>query len=68
MLQKWFEDAHGQFWGRKPKSQDSEDFGNSYGKLPHQLWNIGKYGTCADAALTGIMPPPLMEHQVKSVN
>ncbi|KAK7257153.1 hypothetical protein RIF29_30921 [Crotalaria pallida] len=65
MLQKWFEEANAQFFGRKPKSQDSEDFGNSYGKLPHQLWNIGKYGTCADAALTGIMPPPLMEHQME---
>ena len=65
MLQKWFEEVHAQFWGQKPKSQDSEDFGNSYVKLPYQLWNIGKYGTCADAALTGIMPPPLMENQVK---
>ncbi|XP_019449206.1 PREDICTED: rab3 GTPase-activating protein non-catalytic subunit-like [Lupinus angustifolius] len=63
MLQKWFEEVQSQFWGQKPKSQDLEDFGNSYGMLPHQLWNIGKYGTCADATLTGIMPPPLMEHQ-----
>ncbi|KAE9620796.1 hypothetical protein Lal_00019655 [Lupinus albus] len=63
MLQKWFQEAHAQIWGQKPKSQDLEDFENSYGKLPHQLWNIGKYGTCADAALTGTMPPPLMEHQ-----
>ncbi|CAM8889522.1 unnamed protein product [Rhodiola kirilowii] len=28
-----------------------------------QLWNINKYGTCADAAITGVMPPPLMEVQ-----
>lgn len=65
MLQKWFEEAHDQFWNEKPKGQDSEDFENSQVKLPYQLWNIGKYGTCADAALSGIMPPPLMEQQVK---
>ncbi|GAU35745.1 hypothetical protein TSUD_370110, partial [Trifolium subterraneum] len=63
MLQKWFEDAHVQIWNQKQKGQDSEDFENSQVKLPFQLWNIGKYGTCADAAVTGIMPPPLMEQQ-----
>ncbi|XP_027355885.1 rab3 GTPase-activating protein non-catalytic subunit [Abrus precatorius] len=63
MLQKWFEEEHSRFWDKKPKSQDSEDFRNSDVKLPCQLWNIGKYGTCADAAITGIMPPPLMEQQ-----
>ncbi|TKY66419.1 Rab3 GTPase-activating protein non-catalytic subunit [Spatholobus suberectus] len=63
MLQKWFEEAHSRFWDQNPKSQDSEDFGNTDVKIPYQLWNIGKYGTCADAAITGIMPPPLMEQQ-----
>ncbi|KAK7313146.1 hypothetical protein VNO77_37602 [Canavalia gladiata] len=63
MLQKWFEEAHSRFWDKKSKSQGSEDFGDSDVKLPFQLWNIGKYGTCADAAITGIMPPPLMEQQ-----
>ncbi|KEH19569.1 putative WD40/YVTN repeat-like-containing domain, rab3-GAP regulatory subunit [Medicago truncatula] len=63
MLQKWFEEAHAQLWNQKQKGQDSEDFDNSQQKLPYQLWNIGKYGTCADAAITGIMPPPLMEQQ-----
>jgi hypothetical protein len=66
MLQKWFEEANVQIWNQKQKGQqDSEDFENSQEKLPFQLWNIGKYGTCADAAITGIMPPPLMEQQVK---
>ena len=65
MLQKWFEESNAQFWDQKPKMQD-EDYGNSYGKLPYQLWNVSKYGTCADAAITGIMPPPLMELQVIS--
>ncbi|KAK2355279.1 hypothetical protein P8452_75435 [Trifolium repens] len=63
MLQKWFEEAHVQIWNQKQKGQDSEDFENSQEKLPFQLWNIGKYGTCADAAITGIMPPPLIEQQ-----
>ena len=68
MLQQWFEEAHSRFWDQKPKSQDSEDFGNTDVKIPYQLWNIGKNGTCSDAAITGIMPPPLMEQQVNSLN
>ncbi|XP_004516083.1 uncharacterized protein [Cicer arietinum] len=63
MLLKWFDEAHAEFWNQKQKGQNSEDFENSQVKLPYQLWNIGKYGTCADAAVTGIMPPPLMEQQ-----
>ncbi|XP_014520670.1 rab3 GTPase-activating protein non-catalytic subunit [Vigna radiata var. radiata] len=63
MLQKWFEEAQSRFWDEKPRSQDSEDFGNTDVKIPYQLWNIGKNGTCSDAAITGIMPPPLMEQQ-----
>ncbi|KAI4333566.1 hypothetical protein L6164_018354 [Bauhinia variegata] len=63
MLLKWFEETHAHFWGLKPKRQGSEDFGNSHEKLPYQLWNVSKYGNCADAAITGIMPPPLIEVQ-----
>ncbi|KAH9778995.1 hypothetical protein WN944_014261 [Citrus x changshan-huyou] len=48
---------------QKPKQRDSEDLENSYERLPHQLWNVSKYGPCADAAITGLMPPPLMEVQ-----
>ncbi|KAI5427229.1 uncharacterized protein LOC127130493 [Lathyrus oleraceus] len=65
MLQKWFEEAKPQFRNQKQKNQDSEDFEISQVKLPFPLWNIGKYGTCVDATITGIMPPPLMEHQVR---
>lgn len=65
MLQKWFEESQSQLWNQKPKREDSEDFEHSHVKLPYQVWNVGKYGTCADAAITGIMPPPLMEQQVK---
>ncbi|KAH0986520.1 hypothetical protein GBA52_013697 [Prunus armeniaca] len=52
-----------QFWDPNPRKRSSDDFGRSYGKLPYQLWSVSKYGTCADAAITGIMPPPLMEIQ-----
>lgn len=67
MLQKWFEETQGHYWGQTPKGQDLEDFGSSREKLLYQLWNVGKYGNCVDAAITGIMPPPLMEAQVKTL-
>ncbi|KAL5564551.1 hypothetical protein UlMin_027715 [Ulmus minor] len=60
-LQQWFQDKSSRFWDKKPRKQDSDDFGNSYGRLPYQLWNVSKYGTCNDAAICGIMPPPLIE-------
>ncbi|RVW43016.1 Rab3 GTPase-activating protein non-catalytic subunit [Vitis vinifera] len=66
MLQRWFQDTHSQFWDEKPKRRDQEDSEKSYGRLPYQLWNVSKYGPCADAAITGTMPPPLMELQVSS--
>ncbi|KAM5586259.1 hypothetical protein ABKV19_005255 [Rosa sericea] len=59
-LQQWFQETQSQFWDRNRRS---DDLGNSYGKLPYQLWSVSKYGSCADAAITGIMPPPLMEIQ-----
>ncbi|KAK6230732.1 hypothetical protein QUC31_002250, partial [Theobroma cacao] len=62
MLQRWFQETHSLFWDQKPK-KDSEDIGNSFGRLPYQLWNVNKYGTCVDAAITGIMPLLLMELQ-----
>lgn len=42
-----------------------EDSENSFEKFAYQVWNVNKYGACADAAITGVMPPPLMELQVK---
>eukprot|EP01018_Ginkgo_biloba_P004820 Gb_20476 [translate_table: standard] len=42
---------------------DPEGSDHFYGKLQYQLWSISKSGPCTDAAITGIMPPPLMEHQ-----
>uniref|UniRef100_A0A2P2JIC8 Rab3 GTPase-activating protein non-catalytic subunit n=1 Tax=Rhizophora mucronata TaxID=61149 RepID=A0A2P2JIC8_RHIMU len=63
MLQEWFQETHARFWDEQPTKRDLDDLGNSYKRLPYQLWNVGKYGSCADAAITGIMPPPLMEVQ-----
>ena len=61
MLKRWFQETHSQFWNQKTDPDETE---HSYGRLPYQLWNVSKYGSCADAAITGIMPPPLMELQV----
>ncbi|CAK9134139.1 unnamed protein product [Ilex paraguariensis] len=63
MLQRWFKETRTDFWGQTSKRRDPEDSGSSFGRLPYQLWNVSKYGSCADAAITGIMPPPLMELQ-----
>ncbi|KAA3467752.1 rab3 GTPase-activating protein non-catalytic subunit isoform X2 [Gossypium australe] len=62
MLQRWFQETHSRFWDEK-SNKDSEDNGNSDDRLPYQIWNVNKYGSCVDAAITGIMPPPLMELQ-----
>ncbi|XP_057976125.1 uncharacterized protein LOC131163536 isoform X3 [Malania oleifera] len=55
MLQQWFQETHS--WDQKSRKRNLEDFR----RLPYQIWNVGKYGPCADAAITGVMPPPLME-------
>ncbi|PPS02564.1 hypothetical protein GOBAR_AA18115 [Gossypium barbadense] len=62
MLQRWFQETHSRFWDEK-SNKDSEDNGNFDDRLPYQIWNVNKYGSCVDAAITGIMPPPLMELQ-----
>lgn len=67
MLHQWFQETHTQFWDQKPKRRDLEGPETPYRKLPFQLWNVSKYGSCADAAITGIMPPPLMELQVQTM-
>ncbi|KAJ4948035.1 hypothetical protein NE237_031064 [Protea cynaroides] len=63
LLQQWFQEVRSQLWDQKLQKRDPEDPGSLYGKLQHQLWNVSKYGSCLDAAITGIMPPPLMELQ-----
>ncbi|KAL3508767.1 hypothetical protein ACH5RR_028168 [Cinchona calisaya] len=63
MLRRWFQARHSNFWDQTSNRRDPEESGTSFGRLPYQLWNVSKYGSCADAAITGIMPPPLMELQ-----
>lgn len=60
MLQRWFRERHSQFWDET----ESENSADTFGRLPYQLWNVNKYGSCVDAAITGLMPPPLLELQV----
>lgn len=65
MLQKWFQEKNSNFWDQKSKKGDpGEDAGSLHQRLPYQIWNVNKNGVCVDATITGIMPPPLLEHQV----
>ncbi|XP_011102213.1 rab3 GTPase-activating protein non-catalytic subunit-like [Sesamum indicum] len=64
LLRRWFQETDSKFWDQEfYDDANSEDSGNSAMSLPYQLWNVSKYGLCADAAITGVMPPPLMEIQ-----
>ncbi|XP_073313069.1 uncharacterized protein [Primulina huaijiensis] len=62
LLQRWFQGAHSRFWDQDSDDGSSED-SRTVTRLPYHLWNVSKYGLCADAAITGVMPPPLMEIQ-----
>lgn len=59
MLQRWFRERQSGFWDER----ESENSTDTFGRLPYQLWNVSKYGSCVDAAITGLMPPPLLELQ-----
>ncbi|KAK9088903.1 hypothetical protein Scep_027985 [Stephania cephalantha] len=63
LLQQWFQETESQFWDQRRQKREIDDMVYSYKRLPYQLWNVSKYGLCADAAITGVMPPPLMELQ-----
>ncbi|XP_051145692.1 uncharacterized protein LOC127261394 [Andrographis paniculata] len=63
LMQQWFQETQSQSWKTDSYDTISDDPGNSVASLPYQLWNVSKYGLCADAAITGVMPPPLMEIQ-----
>ncbi|GFP78669.1 rab3 GTPase-activating protein non-catalytic subunit [Phtheirospermum japonicum] len=63
MLQRWFHETDSQFWDQDSDDSFPEDYGTPISTLPYQIWNVSKYGLCADAAITGVMPPPLMEIQ-----
>ncbi|XP_022941015.1 rab3 GTPase-activating protein non-catalytic subunit-like [Cucurbita moschata] len=62
-LRKWFQESNARIWDPKSSSRDMEDSGNSFETLAYQVWNVSKYSACADAAIIGVMPPPLMELQ-----
>lgn len=64
LLQKWFQESRSQFWDQDYNDTFQGDSGSAVRSLPYQLWNVSKYGICADAAITGVMPPPLMEIQL----
>lgn len=59
MLQRWFQEARSRIW---EDMKDPEDE-SSFGRIPFQLWSIGKFGSCTDAAIVGLMPPLLLELQ-----
>ncbi|CAD5189703.1 unnamed protein product [Musa acuminata subsp. malaccensis] len=50
-------------WENRFHKSESEDE-TSYRRIPFELWNVGKFATRADAAIAGIMPPPLLELQL----
>ncbi|KAI3702782.1 hypothetical protein L6452_28534 [Arctium lappa] len=62
VLQRWYQETQNRFWDQSA-DRDLEESENSYSRLPYQLWNVSKYGSCIDAAVTGVMPPPLLELQ-----
>lgn len=62
MLSRWSEETNSKFWDERERRKSGFP-GSTFEQLPYQLWNVNKYGACADAAITGIMPPPLMEVQ-----
>ncbi|KNA08692.1 hypothetical protein SOVF_160380 isoform B [Spinacia oleracea] len=64
MLRRWFRETQTNFWDQKRKKRDLDDFEDSFERVPYQLWSVNKYGACADAAITGVMPPPLMDFEV----
>jgi hypothetical protein len=67
MVQKWVQEKNSNFWDQKNRKGDAEDTGSLYQRLPYQIWNVNKNGVCVDATVTGVMPPPLLELQVRLV-
>ncbi|KAG2634380.1 rab3 GTPase-activating protein non-catalytic subunit-like [Panicum virgatum] len=62
ILQKSFQDVKSRLWKDKFEEEDTADEG-SFRRIPFQIWNVSKFGSCADAAIVGLMPPPLLELQ-----
>ena len=64
MLQRWFQETRSRIW---QDLKDPED-DSSFGRIPFQLWNVSKFGSCADAAIVGLMLPPLLDFQVNCIS
>lgn len=64
VLQQWYQETQSRFWNQSSTERNSEESENSFARIPYQVWNVNKYGSCVDAAVTGVMPPPLLELQV----
>ncbi|KAL6655775.1 hypothetical protein ACP70R_006601 [Stipagrostis hirtigluma subsp. patula] len=62
MLQKSFQEVKSRLWKDKFEEEDTGD-DDSFGRIPFQIWNVSKFGSCVDAAIVGLMPPPLLELQ-----
>ncbi|KAL4580430.1 hypothetical protein LXL04_016622 [Taraxacum kok-saghyz] len=62
VLEKWYQETQNQFWN--PNKDPEEVSDHSFDRIPYQLWNVNGYGSCTDAAITGVMPPPLLDLQV----
>ncbi|XP_048529914.1 rab3 GTPase-activating protein non-catalytic subunit [Triticum urartu] len=62
MLQKSFQEVKSRMWKDKFEQEDGEDT-SSFEKIPLQIWNVSKFSSCVDAAIVGLMPPPLLELQ-----
>lgn len=67
MLYRWSQETNSKFWDEMERRKSGFS-GRTFEQLPYQLWSVNKYGACADAAITGVMPPPLMEVQVSHVH
>ncbi|PWA93288.1 hypothetical protein CTI12_AA067200 [Artemisia annua] len=63
VLLRWYQDTQNKFWNQSSSDRGQEESESSFAVIPYQVWNVSKYGSCVDAAITGIMPPPLLELQ-----
>lgn len=62
LFRRWLEEDGSRMWDSRLANEDIDD--SPYGRIPFQLWSVTKYGSCVDAAIVGMMPPPLLELQV----
>nr|GEU81196.1 reverse transcriptase domain-containing protein [Tanacetum cinerariifolium] len=63
VLLRWYQDTQNKFWNQSSSDTGQEESESSFAIIPYQVWNVSKYGSCVDAAITGVMSPPLLELQ-----